>query len=71
MSKEQDEKIKIVRMIQTGVDVPWVVNKSNNKKDRPLEGPELDLHNDLFTKGLTLSVPGDLNSEKIPYEPRR
>lgn len=68
MTKEQNRKIRLVEMIQTKVNVPWVTDKTGEEKPYPVNGPELELHNSLLEKGLMLSVPGDPNSEKIPYK---
>ena len=60
---------KMVEMIETKVIVPFSVDVETGKSS-PVQGPQLDLHQKLLEEGLMLLVPGDPNSEKIPYKPR-
>ena len=65
--KGQDLITKQVEMIETKVFVPHLVNTKTGKAN-PVRGAELELHYSLLEKGLMLSVPGDPNSEKVPYK---
>ena len=65
--KGQDLITKQVEMIETKVFVPYLVNTKTGKAN-PIRGQELELHYSLLEKGLMLSVPGDPNSEKVPYK---
>ena len=70
MIKEENRKIRLIEMIETKVKVPWVTDKTGKEKSYPVNvnGPELKLHFSLLEKKLMLSVPGDPDSEKVPYE---